>query len=96
MEIRWLRKALENLDQEANHIAREDPQAARLVVRRIVHAVSLLAENPALGRPGRLPGTHELLVPGTRYLIPYRVRPRLQRIEILRVFHMSRRTPPRW
>ena len=96
MEIRWLRKALENLDQEATHIAREDAQAARLVVRRIVHTVSLLADNPGLGRSGRLPGTRELLVPGTRYLIPYRVRPRLQRIEILRVFHMSRRTPPQW
>ena len=93
MEIRWLRKALENLDQEATYIARDDPQAARLVVRRIVHAVSMLTDNPGLGRPGRLTGTHELLVPGTQHLILYRVRPRLQKIEILRVFHMSRRTP---
>jgi len=96
MEIRWLRTALDNLDQEATFIAREDPEAARIVVRRVVQTVSLLAGNPGLGRPGRLPGTHEILVPRTRYLIPYRVRPRLQRIEILRVFHMSRRLPSQW
>jgi toxin ParE1/3/4 len=32
-----------------------------------------------------------LVVPDTRYIVPYRVRPRLQRIEILRIFHTSRR-----
>ncbi|MEN8177164.1 MAG: type II toxin-antitoxin system RelE/ParE family toxin [Pseudomonadota bacterium] len=96
MEIRWLRIALLNLDQEAEYITKDDPQAARLVVMRIHHAVSLLADNPALGHPGRLPGTHELVVPNIRYFVPYRVRPRLQRIEILRVFHASRKLPYRW
>ena len=96
MEIKWLRKALENLDQEATYIARDNPQAAQDMVRKIVQTVSLLADNPGLGHPGRLPDTREIPVPETRYLIPYRVRPRLQRIEILRVFHMSRRLPMRW
>ncbi len=95
MQIKWLRKALKNLDDEAEYIAQEDPQAARLVVHRIVQAVSLLSDNPALGHPGRVPGTHELVIPRTRYIIPYRVRPRLQRIEILRVFHTSRKPPER-
>ncbi len=96
MEIKWLRKALLNLDQEAEYIANDDPQAARLVVQRIYNAVSLLNDNPSLGHPGRLPGTHELVIPKTRYIVPYRVRPRLQRIEILRVFHASRKLPGRW
>jgi len=96
MEIKWLRKALKNLDQEAEHIAKDDPQAARIVVQRIQHAVSLLRDNPALGHPGRLPDTHELVTPKTRYIVPYRVRPRLQRIEILRVFHASSKLPERW
>lgn len=96
MEIRWLRKALKNLDQEAEYIAKDDPQAARLVVQRILHTVSLLSNNPSLGHPGRLLGTYELIIPKTRYIVPYRVRPRLQRIEILRVFHASRRLPDRW
>ena len=41
-------------------------------------------------------GPGELVVAGTRYIIPYRVRPELDRIEILRVFHASRRLPGRW
>ena len=94
--LKWLRKALQNLDQEAEYIAQDDPEAARQVVQRIQHAVALLADNPAMGQAGRLPDTRELVVPGTRYIIPYRVRPRAERIEILRVFHASRRLPSRW
>lgn len=96
MQVRWLTTALQNLDQEASYIAKDDPQAAKLVVQRIHHAVSLLADNPALGHPGRIHGTRELIVPDTRYIVPYRVRPRLKRIEILRVFHMYRKTPRNW
>ena len=96
MEIKWLRKALLNLEQEAEYIAKDNPQAARLVVNSIYHTVSLLRNNASLGHPGRLPGTRELVIPKTRYIVPYRVRPRLQRIEILRVFHASRKLPERW
>lgn len=96
MGIKWLRSALKNLDQEAEYIAKDDPQAARFVVQRIQHTVSLLSNNPSLGHPGRLPGTHELVIPKTRYIVPYRVRPRLHRIEILRVFHTSRKLPKHW
>ncbi len=96
MEIKWLRTALTNLDQEAEYISKDNPQGARLVVQRIQHSVLLLRDNPSLSHPGRLPGTRELVIPKTRYIVPYRVRPRLQRIEILRVFHASRKLPERW
>lgn len=89
-------KALENLDGEAEFNSRDDPAAARAVVRRIHDAVDNLKANPALGRPGRIQGTRELVVPGTPYIVPYRVRPRLNRVEVLRVFHASRRLPERW
>lgn len=94
MRIRWLRKALRNLDEEATYIAADDIAAARLVVRRIFEAVDQLIEQPSAGRPGRVPGTRELVVRNTRYIIPYRVRG--DAIEILRVFHASRRQPMRW
>lgn len=96
MQVRWLKKALQNLDDEADYIAQENPEAARFVVQRIVDAVSLLPGNPALGHAGRIHGTRELVVPDTRYIVPYRVRPRLQRIEILRIFHTSRKSPKHW
>ena len=38
-----------------------------------------------------MPNTRELVVPKTRYIVPYRVRG--DTIEILRVFHTSRRLP---
>ena len=96
MQVRWLVHALKNLDDEAEFISRDNPAAARAVVRRIRDAVDNLKDNPALGRPGRIQGTRELLVAGTPYIVPYRVRPRLNRVEVLRVFHASRRLPERW
>ena len=94
MRVRWLRTALRNLEEEAAYIATEDPAAARLVVGRVLAAVDQLVDQPGLGRPGRVPGTRELLVPKTRYLVPYRAR--RDAVEILRVFHTSRQLPQRW
>ncbi len=94
LEVAWLRKALLNLDEEATYIAQDNPQAAQQVVTRIVDAVELLRHQPGLGRPGRVPGTRELPVANTHYLIPYRVRGK--RIEILRIFHTSRKPPSQW
>jgi plasmid stabilization system protein ParE len=94
MQIKWLRTALRNLDEEIAFIAAEDPQAARHTASRILEAIALLETQPGLGRPGRVPGTRELVVLDSRYLIPYRVN--RQSIEILRVFHSSRSLPQRW
>lgn len=94
LEVAWLRQALRNLDEEAAYIALDNPQAAQQVVARIVHAVELLSSQPGLGRPGRVHGAREMPVAKTRYLIPYRVRG--QRVEILRVFHTSRKSPSQW
>jgi toxin ParE1/3/4 len=94
MRVKWLRKALRNLDDEATYIATDDAFAARLVVERVLDAVAQLAEQPGLGRPGRVPGTRELVVLKTRYIVPYRVHG--QSVYILRVFHSSRRLPGRW
>ena len=93
-EVVWLRKALANLDEEAAYIAQDNPQVALQVVARIVQALELLKHQPGLGRPGRVPGTRELPVAKTHYLIPYRVRGK--RIEILRVFHTARKPPSQW
>ena len=85
MRVRRLRNALRNLDEEASFIASDDSLAARLVVERVLQAVAQLAEQPRIGRPGRVHGTRELVVSRTRYIVPYRVR--RDTVEILRVFH---------
>jgi plasmid stabilization system protein ParE len=94
MRVRWLRTALRNLEDEAAYIATDDPEAARLVVQRVLEAVDALADQPGLGRPGRVPGTRELIVRKTRHIVPYRVNGEV--VEVLRVFHTSRRLPTRW
>lgn len=93
MRVRWLATALRNLDEEAAFIAREDPAAARRLVARIREAVTHLSDHPELGRPGRVAGTRELVVAGTPYLLPYRVKD--NSLQILRVLHGARRWPRR-
>jgi addiction module RelE/StbE family toxin len=94
VRVRWLRRALKNLDEEAEYIARDDPETAARVVERIATSVDRLATHPASGRPGRVPGTRELVVSGTPYLVPYRVRG--ETVEILRVFHGARKWPDKF
>lgn len=91
MRVRWLRAALANLDAEAENVAADNPAAAGRVVQRILRAVKLLGKNPAMGRAGRVAGTRELVVAGTPYVLPYRVRG--EAVEILRVFHAARKCP---
>jgi toxin ParE1/3/4 len=69
-EVRWLKRVLANLDAEAESISRDSPAAARRVVLAIEDAVEVLARHPALGRPGRVEGTRELVITGTPYVIP--------------------------
>ena len=68
------------------YIAQDNPAAAQLVVHRIVAAIKLLSENPALGHPGRIPGTRELVVPNTRYIVPYRVNPEIRPLKFCAYF----------
>jgi plasmid stabilization system protein ParE len=91
--IQWLRAARQNLDDEATYIAQDDAAAASRVVARVLEAVAQLAQQPGLGRPGRVPGTRELVVLKTPYLVPYIVDG--DQVIILRVFHISRRLPKR-
>lgn len=91
MRVRWLARALANLNAEAAYIARDQPQAATRVVQAIHESVDLLVRHPALGRPGRVLGTRELVVPGTPYIVPYRMRD--NEVHILRVFHGARKCP---
>jgi toxin ParE1/3/4 len=96
MTVKWLRKSLENLDKEAAYIAQENPIAANIIVTKIMDAIERLKTNPALGKTGRIAGTRELIVPDTHYLVPYRVKTKEPRIEILRIFHSSRKPPMKW
>lgn len=91
MRVRWLKMALLDLDAAEAYIAQDDPQAAAGVILRIVRVVSRLKEQPGIGRAGRVPGTKELVVTGTPFIVPYRVKD--DAVQILRVYHTSRKWP---
>lgn len=97
MQVRWLEKALESLDSAMAFIAKEDEEAARIVSDYIHERVDSLAEEPAgagQGRPGRIFGTRELVIDKYPFIVPYRVKD--NEIQILRVFHTSRKPPKKW
>lgn len=71
-----------------DYIAADNPVAAENVYRGIVRAAQRLPDLPALGRPGRHPGTRELSVPGLPYLVVYQVG--ADSVTVLAVFHTAR------
>lgn len=91
MTVVWSRRAVQHLIHLRQHIAQDSPSAAASVAQRILDCVALLSEHPAVGRPGRVAGTRELVVPQTPYIIPYRVRG--QTLAIIGVFHQRQRWP---
>ena len=91
--VRWLRGALRNLDQGAGYIAQDNPKAAAKLVCHLRDSALLPGGQPNLGRPGRIPGTRELVLSNIPYILPYRVRN--DTVEILRVFHTARQWPPK-
>lgn len=87
MIIKWLDDALHDLQMLRQYIAHENPSAAKYVANCIINRVNLLPEQPSIGRHGRISGTRELVILGTSYILPYRVKNNV--IEILRVFHSA-------
>ncbi|MEQ1525130.1 MAG: type II toxin-antitoxin system RelE/ParE family toxin [Gallionella sp.] len=91
MRVKWLRKALFNLDQAASYIAQDNPKAAAEFVIHLRDSALMLGEQPNLGRVGRISGTRELVIANLPYILPYRVRN--DTVEILRVLHTARKWP---
>lgn len=94
MIVVWAPRAIAHLTQLRAFIAHENPGAADRMATALLSAVDRLADLPNIGRPGRVPGSRELVVSGTPYVIPYRVRG--ERLEIIAVFHGRQRWPKRF
>lgn len=91
MKIRWTKPAIHAFESIQDYIAQDNRRAAYEVAQKIKETVQRLSEYPQLGRPGRVRGTFELIIPGLPYIIPYRVKKR--EVHILTVFHTSRKWP---
>ena len=91
MKVRWSRPAAGDLEQIGDYIAADNPLVSAQTVRKILDQAELLAENPHLGRAGRVAGSRELVITGPPYIVVYRVV--ADTVEILAVFHGARRWP---
>ena len=89
LEIVWSRKALAQLVEIRRFIALDKPGAAARLAARIVSVVAALRTHPNMGRAGVEPGTRELVIGGTPYVVIYRVG--RKRITILTVWHGARK-----
>lgn len=75
------------------YIAQDNPQAALGQLAEIERQTDLLPSQPEMGRPGRKKGTRELVVNRTPFILVYRVKPRVKRIELLRLLHGAQQWP---
>jgi len=91
MTIRWSPTAVANLTHLRSFIAEHDPAAAKRVAHAILDGVEKLETWPAMGRPSRLPHTRELVIPGTPFVVPYKVAD--EDIRIIAVIHLARNWP---
>lgn len=95
MTIRWTKPANDDFLGIVSWIAANNPAAASRVGERILDAVRQLEDFPLRGRPGRSPGTRELVISRLPYLVVYSVDAADPRaVVILRVLHGAILWPP--
>ncbi len=91
MRVRWSDRARDDFYEAIAYIAKDSPTAAERVQDRLEQAIARLATQPSMGRPGRVDGTRELVVGGTSYIIPYRVRG--QEVHLAAMVHAKQQWP---
>ena len=91
MKLVWTLPAHEDRKSIREYIAVDNPSAALDLDELLSERAARLLDHPALGRPGRLKGTREL-VAHRNYILIYDVVGEL--VRVLRVLHAARQWPP--
>ncbi|HBO8800494.1 MULTISPECIES: type II toxin-antitoxin system RelE/ParE family toxin [Pseudomonadaceae] len=94
MQVKWLRRALSNLDEAVGRISKDNPKAALDFVTAVINTVDRISDFPGLGKTGRVLGVREITVQGYPCIIPYRVAG--DDWQILRVLHVHQQRPEEW
>jgi len=90
LPIVWRARARDSLVGIVRHIAVRNPAAARRSKTLVEQSVLPASEHPYLFRPGRVPGTREV-VAHPNYIVVYRVA--ADRIEAVHVLHARQQYP---
>ena len=80
-------RAIADLENIYNWIARDSPVMATSVVGRLFSSTELLISFPFMGHAGRDPDTFEWVVPRLPYIVVYQVDRAGQRIIVTAVLH---------
>ena len=91
MKLVWSPEARVDLREIVLYLSEKNPYAAKALFERIEVVATDIIDTPYIGRPGRVPGTRELVITDTPYILPYQIRSGF--IEILRVYHSARKWP---
>ncbi len=90
--IQWTDQAIQQLDQAHQYIALSNSdEVATRVTTQIIASVQQLDTFPTMGRPGRVPGTRELVISNTPFLAAYAINK--DRIVILAIYHGAQQWP---
>ena len=87
MRLRWTSAAANDLENISDYLHHQNSQIAQQIVRRLYAEIRELSRFPSRGRPGREPGTRELILSGLPYIVIFRTSDQV--VEILRIFHGS-------
>lgn len=93
MKIEWLPEAVRNRETQLGYLGERNPTAAIDIGDAVETAVGRLVDFPESAKLGRVPGTRELIVTGTPFVIVYRVE--TTAVVILRMLHGAQRWPPK-
>jgi len=88
MRIRWTPAAASDLEEISNYLKLHHPSYWHPTIVRLYENIGLLKQFPNQGRPGREPGTRELIFAPLPYVAIYRVRE--EAVEVLRILHSAR------
>lgn len=90
MIARWMRRAERDRTQIFDYIEQRNASGAISTDEEIERVTELLAAFPHLGHQGRVSGTLEFDVT-KQIIVVYRIRPKLQVVEFLRLIHTRRK-----
>jgi toxin ParE1/3/4 len=91
MKVTWSESAVRHLEQISDYLSGESVGASEVMRGRILNTVKRLGIMPRSGRPGRIAGTREAVVPRTPYIVAYQVSPTA--VEVLGIWHGAREWP---
>jgi toxin ParE1/3/4 len=90
--IEWTEQATQQLDQAHDYITLSNSQeVAAQITMHIASSVQQLASFPMSGRPGRVPGTRELVISNSPFVVAYRIDK--EHIVILAIYHGAQQWP---